>query len=81
MENRTGLPGRFDFTLMFMRDPNIAAAPFGGGLPSDGVRPPTDPDALSIFTALQEQLGIKLESARGLVEHLVIDSAERPAAN
>lgn len=81
VEDRTGLPGRFDFTLMFTRDPNIAAAPFGGGLPSDGVRPPADPDALSIFTALQEQLGIKLESTRGVVAHLLIDSADRPAQN
>ena len=58
--DRTGLTGRFDFTLNF--------AP-------DSVN---DSDAPSIFTAVQEQLGLKLEPATGPVEVLVIDSAERP---
>ena len=58
--DRTGLTGRFDFTLNF--------APEGS----------TDTDAPSIFTALQEQLGLKLQPARGPVEVLVVDFVERP---
>ncbi len=58
--DRTGLGGRFDFTLTW--------APEGS----------TDTDAPSIFTALQEQLGLKLEPSTGPVDVLVVDSAERP---
>lgn len=58
--DRTGLTGRFDFTLNW--------SPEGT----------TDTDAPSIFTALQEQLGLKLQPARGPVDVLVVDSAERP---
>jgi uncharacterized protein (TIGR03435 family) len=40
--------------------------------------PPADPDAPNLFTAVQEQLGLKLESARGPVEVVVIDRIEKP---
>lgn len=66
--DRTGLTGRYDFTLKWTPAP-------GTGGPSG---PPVDPDAPSIFTAVQEQLGLKLEAGRGPVEVVVIDRLEKP---
>jgi uncharacterized protein (TIGR03435 family) len=74
--DRTGLGGSFDIELTF--DPSSAAQAPPGAPPGPS---PTDDTKPSIFTALQEQLGLKLESTRGTVDVLVIDSAERPTPN
>ena len=66
VEDRTGLAGRFNMEFQF------APPPAGQ---------PPDPLAVSIFTAVQEQLGVKLESSKGSVESIVVDSAERPTEN
>jgi len=63
--NQTGLPGSFDFTLQW----------------SSGLGPATGSDVPVIFTAIQEQLGLKLEATRGQVEVLVVDALERPSEN
>jgi uncharacterized protein (TIGR03435 family) len=76
--NRTGLTGEYDVQLNFTPDsgPCRVAADSQGGPAS------TDPSGLpSIHTALQEQLGLKLESAKGPVDFLVIDRIERPSEN
>lgn len=67
----TGLTGNFDLDLAWSPD---AIDPATGGLPAN----PTAADSGSIFTAIREQLGLKLDSARGPVEVLVIDQIERP---
>jgi uncharacterized protein (TIGR03435 family) len=73
--NETGLGGDFAFHLEWTPDP-------GQNLGGDSdTPPPAGADGPSIFTALQEQLGLKLESAKGPVEVLVIDNAEKPDAN
>jgi uncharacterized protein (TIGR03435 family) len=74
--DRTGLSGSFDIELNF--DPSSAAKAPPGAPPGPT---PTDETKPSIFTALQEQLGLKLESTRGPIDVLVIDQAERPTAN
>ena len=74
--DKTGLTGAYDFELTFM--PEGRGMPVGPPPPGAPELPPIDPNAPSIFTAVQEQLGLKLESGRGPVEVLVIDSAERP---
>ena len=72
--DRTGLTGAWDVHLKWAVD--TLSAPAG-----PNTTPPSEVIGPSIFTALQEQLGLKLESARGPVEVLVIDHVERPSAN
>jgi uncharacterized protein (TIGR03435 family) len=71
--DRTGLTGLYDLTLKWTPE----ATPSLLGLPQEPL-PPPDPDVPNIFTALQEQLGLKLEAGRGPVEVIVIDRLEKP---
>ena len=76
--NQTGLKGNYDFTLKWT--PDMAHRQMPGGTPGDAA-PPPDVSGPSIFTALQEQLGLKLESQKGPEDTLVIDHVERPSEN
>jgi uncharacterized protein (TIGR03435 family) len=76
VEDHTGLSGEFDMALEYT--PDIAGPGPQGSI--DGT-PPNSSDAPSIFTALQEQLGLKLESRTGPVDVLVIDHIEQPSKN
>ena len=80
--DRTGLKGNFDIKLEWTPDPGQGGTPFGGA-PPPGVQapPPPDPNGPSIFTAVQEQLGLRLESTKGPVEMIVIDRVEKPSEN
>jgi len=71
--DRTGLTGEFDFRLEYV-EPGLGGQPEAGA-----VVPPADLPTL--FAALEEQLGVKLESARGPVTVLVIDDVHRPDPN
>jgi uncharacterized protein (TIGR03435 family) len=74
--DKTGLKGRFDFTLKWTPDPTMGAMPPGA---DSGVK--SDSSAPSLLTALQEQLGLKLEMAKEPVDVIVIDAAELPTPN
>jgi uncharacterized protein (TIGR03435 family) len=74
--DRTELPGAFDVRLTWTPD---QATP--GMAQTAKFAPGVDPDGPSIFTAVQEQLGLKLEPAKGPVEMLVILSAQPPTPN
>jgi uncharacterized protein (TIGR03435 family) len=76
VEDRTMLTGGFDLDLEFALDPAALA-----GVAAGAPLPPADPGAPSIFTALEEQLGLKLQAERAPVEVLVIDRVERPTEN
>jgi uncharacterized protein (TIGR03435 family) len=79
VQDKTGLTGLYDFELKF--DPQVLMAmlpQLGINVPAAATAnlPPSDSPAL--LDALPEQLGLKLDSQRGPVEVLVIDSAEMP---
>lgn len=76
--DETGLTGGYDFTLTFMPDSGGRGIPPGLPPPGAPELPPIDPNAPALPTALQEQLGLKLESAKGPVEMIVIDSIDQP---
>ena len=81
--DRTGMAGNFDLDLKYTLDQSTMANALGpakaaaiaGAPPTDA---PADSDAPGLFTALQEQLGLKLESARGAVDVLVIEQVDKP---
>ncbi len=77
--DKTDLKGSYDFKLEWTPDES-ALRHIGGGGGADAP-PPADSSGPSIFTAVQEQLGLRLESQRGPVEILVIDSVEKPSGN
>jgi uncharacterized protein (TIGR03435 family) len=69
--DRTGLSGRYDFTVEYTRSPPSPT----------GVASPPPNEGPSIFTALQEQLRLKLEATRAPVEILIVDRAAMPTPN
>ena len=71
--NKTELTGSYDIDLAFAADPNQSAA---GQAP-----PPEDSSGPSLFTVLRDRLGLKLESRKGPVAVLVVDSIDRPSEN
>jgi uncharacterized protein (TIGR03435 family) len=74
--DKTGLTGTYDFALKYAPESAGAVNPFArlGGAPP----PPDNPDLPSFFTAVQEQLGLRLDSARGPVEVVVVEKLEKP---
>jgi bla regulator protein BlaR1 len=75
--DKTGLKGSYDFTLKW-----TAEGPQGPMFKGPGdAPPPPDPNGPSLFTALEEQLGLKLESQKGPVDLLVIDRVEKASEN
>jgi len=71
--NRTGLEGKYDFDLYWAPD----ETQYGGQVPVA----PDDAPSPPLFTAVQEQLGLKLEATRGMVSAMVVEGAVRPSAD
>lgn len=80
VSDETGLKGVYDFKLQFSPDDRLQPPP--GLAPNQTIPvPATGSNGPSLFDALQEQLGLKLESGKGPVEVIMIDHVERPSAN
>jgi uncharacterized protein (TIGR03435 family) len=80
--DKTGLTGNYDLELTWAPDPGSGPM-FKGGGDSAPQRADPAPDSTgpSIFTAIQEQLGLKLQSTKGPVETIVVDHIEMPSEN
>jgi len=72
----TGLTAKYDWKLQWSPDPGTAIPG-----PNTSQQQPADAPGPTIFTAVQEQLGLKLETARGPVDTWVIDKIDRPSGN
>ncbi|HLK65411.1 MAG TPA: TIGR03435 family protein [Bryobacteraceae bacterium] len=72
--DESGLKGIYDIAVTWTPDPSLERLPPGMEVPSDG-------PGLSLFMALQQQLGLKLVGGKGPVEVLVVDSAEKATEN
>jgi uncharacterized protein (TIGR03435 family) len=76
--DKTGLTGKYDLTLK--ADPPVASPPPSSA--ASGAAVASDPEGASIFTIVQEQLGLKLQSGATVpVDYIVIDHIERPTEN
>jgi uncharacterized protein (TIGR03435 family) len=73
--DKSGFTELFDVRLDFLPDENTPALP----PPPPGAAPLDS--SPSILTAIQQQLGLRLESAKGTVEVMIVDHVERPSAN
>jgi uncharacterized protein (TIGR03435 family) len=76
--DKTGLTGKYDYRLQFAPDDSVRASM---PPPAMGSAPPPEADGPSIFTALQEQLGLKLVAQKQPVDVIVIDHMEQPTPN
>ena len=70
--DRTGLTGSWDFELTFAPDQVDPASQTAAAI---------DPDAPTLPTAMQEQLGLRLEPTKGMIEVLIVERVERPSDN
>lgn len=80
--DKTGLTRYYDFSLEWVRE-DAAQSAAASGAAGGGAPPlaPPEPEGQSIFSALQDQLGLKLEAGKGPVEVIVVDKSEKPTGN
>ena len=78
--DQTGLTGKYDFTLQWISETDLRGGPLPAAAGSADA-PAFNTSGTSIFTAIQDQLGLKLESTKGPVDTIVIEHIEEPSEN
>jgi uncharacterized protein (TIGR03435 family) len=81
--DKTGITGLYDISLRYAMDPQMGGGmirmmPSIDGGPTPAAEAPSGP---TIFTALQEQLGLKLEADKAPLDYFIIDNIEKPSEN
>jgi len=79
--DKTGITGEFDIEMHWTPEPGQGGGPFGGAPPPPEAIASSDNSGPSLLTAVQEQLGLKLETQKLPVPILVIDSVSKPTEN
>jgi uncharacterized protein (TIGR03435 family) len=79
--DKTGLTGVYEFKLKWMPERNRSAVPLGDDPNGQRAVASSDPAGPTLLDALQDQLGLKLESGKGPVDIIVIDLIEKPSGN
>jgi uncharacterized protein (TIGR03435 family) len=79
--DKTGLKGNYDVELQFSPEPGQSGGLFGIAPPPGPVAAHDDSSAPSLFTALEEKLGLRLESTKAPIKMLVIDGVAKPSEN
>ena len=79
--DKTGLTELFNFVFEFAWDADAGEVGEVRVAPHEPVAPVTAPRASSVFSAMEEQLGLRLEPVRGAREFVAIDAIQRPSAN
>jgi uncharacterized protein (TIGR03435 family) len=79
--DKTGLTGKYDISLQWTQDDGSNPIFKGTDGSQQRAEPPPDASGPSIFTAVQEQLGLRLQSSKGPVQVVVIDHIEMPSEN
>ena len=79
--DKTGIEGRFDIELRWTPEPGQGLPGLGGPPPPPDALPPADPNGPTIFTAVQEQLGLRLDSQKTTVPLIVIEAVSKPTEN
>jgi uncharacterized protein (TIGR03435 family) len=78
VEDKTGLAGNYDYTLHWTPD---EGTPMQVAPEDNRGEPPPDAGGPSLMTAIEEQLGLKLESRKGPVDVIVVDQIDKPSPN